>query len=77
MTNKIKLTAEMVRKGENQELYEEYAKKKSQNYEDNLIKCELAGYGYCHDILCNDPMTNVREHVICADIRCANKVTKT
>lgn len=71
MTNKTKLTAEMVRKGENQELYEEYAKKKSQNYEDNLIKCELAGYGYCHDILCNDPMTNVREHVICADIRYA------
>ena len=71
MTNKTKLTAEMVRKGEHQELYEEYAKKKSQNYEDNLIKCELAGYGYCHDILCDDPMTSVREHVIGADIRYA------
>lgn len=27
MTNKTKLTAEMVRKGEHQELYEEYAKR--------------------------------------------------
>lgn len=44
MTNEIKLTTEMIRNGEHQELYEEYAKKKSRNYEDNLIKCELAGY---------------------------------
>ena len=71
MTKEIKLTTEMIRNGEHQELYEEYAKKKSQNYEDNLIKCELAGYGYCHDILCNDPQTIVREHVISSDVRYA------
>lgn len=71
MTNEIKLTTEMIRNGEHQELYEEHAKQKSRNYEDNLIKCELAGYGYCHDILCDDPMTSVREHVISSDIRYA------
>lgn len=71
MTNEIKLTTEMIRNGEHQELYEKYAKKKSSNYKDNLIKCELAGYGYCHDILCNDPQTTVREHVISSDIRYA------
>lgn len=71
MTNKTKLTAEMIRKGEHKELYEEYAKKKSRNYMDNHIKCELAGYGYCHDILCKDPMTSVREHVISSDVRYA------
>lgn len=71
MTNKTKLTSEMIRKGEHQELYEEYAKKKSRNYMDNHIKCELAGYGYCHDILCKDPQTTVREHVISSDIRYA------
>lgn len=73
MTDEIKLTTEMIRNGEHQELYEEYAKQKSHNYEDNLIKCELAGYGYCHDILCDDPMTSVREHVIGSDIRYAPK----
>ena len=69
--NEIKLTVEMIRNGEHQELYETYAKKKSRNYEGNAIKCELAGYGYCHGILCKDPMTIVREHVISSDVRYA------
>lgn len=72
MTNQtVELTTEMIQNGEHQELYEEYAKKKARGYMDNHIKCALAGYGYCHDILCDDPMTSVREHVISSDIHYA------
>lgn len=72
MTNQtVELTTEMIQNGEHQELYEEYAKKKARGYMDNHIKCALAGYGYCHDILCDDPVTSVREHVISSDIHYA------
>ena len=72
MTNQtVELTTDMIQNGEHQELYEEYAKKKSRGYMDNHIKCALAGYGYCHDILCDDPVTSVREHVISSDIHYA------
>lgn len=67
----IKLTVEMIQNGEHRELYEKYAKQKSHDYYDNLIKYELASYGYCHDILCNNPQTTVRKHVISSDIRYA------
>lgn len=67
----VVLTTDMIQNGEHQELYEEYAKKKSRGYMDNHIKCALAGYGYCHDILCDDPVTSVREHVISSDIHYA------
>ena len=69
----VKLTTEMIQNGEHQELYEEYARKKTQSNNDLHIKYALAAYGYCHDILCNDPMTCVREHVISSDIRYAPK----
>ena len=69
----VELTIEMIQNGEHQELYEEYAKKKAQSNNNLHIKYTLAEYGYCHDILCNDPMTCVREHVICSDIRYAPK----
>ena len=69
----VKLTTEMIQNGEHQELYEEYAKKKAQSNNDLHIKYALAADGYCHDILCNDPMTCVREHVIGSDIRYAPK----
>lgn len=74
MTNQtVELTIEMIQNGEHQELYEEYAKKKAESNNDLHIKYALAEYGYCHDILCNDPMTSVREHVISSDIRYAPK----
>ena len=69
----VELTTEMVQNGEHQELYEEYAKKKALSNNDLHVKYTLAEYGYCHDILCNDPMTSVREHVISSDIRYAPK----
>lgn len=69
----VELTTDMICKGEHQELYEEYAKKKAQSNNDLHVKYALAEYGYCHDILCNDPMTCVREHVISSDIRYAPK----
>lgn len=69
----VKLTTEMIQNGEHQELYEEYAKKKAQSNNDLHIKYALAAYGYCLDILCNDPMTCVRKHVISSDIRYAPK----
>lgn len=34
---------------------------KSRNYEDNLIKCELADYRYCHNILGKDPQTTAQK----------------
>lgn len=67
----IKLTVEMIQNSEHRELYEKYTKQKSHDYYDNLIKYELASYGYCHDILCNNPQTTVRKHVISSDIRYA------
>lgn len=69
----VVLTTDMVQNGEHQELYEEYAKKKAESHNDLHVKYALAEYGYCHDILCHDPMTCVREHVISSDIRYAPK----
>ena len=69
----VELTTDMVQNGEHQELYEEYAKKKAESNNDLHVKYALAEYGYCHDILCKDPMTCVREHVISSDIRYAPK----
>lgn len=69
----VKLTTDMIQNGEHQELYKEYAQKKAQSNNDLHIKYALVEYGYCHDILCNDPMTSVREHVISSDIRYAPK----
>lgn len=69
----VVLTTDMVQNGEHQELYEEYAKKKAESHNDLHVKYALAEYGYCHDILCHDPMTCVREQVISSDIRYAPK----
>ena len=69
----IILTPEMVKRGQHQELYTEWAKKESNNSDIRKVKVALAEQGHCLDILATDTYEEVREAVILRDIRYAQK----
>lgn len=73
MTDELNLTTEMVRRGQRSELYEQWAKKKSNSSKIRDIKVALAEQGYCLDILATDTYEEVREAVVLKDIRYAQK----
>lgn len=73
MTEEIILTPEMVKRGQHQELYTEWAKKESNNSDIRKVKVALAEQGHCLDILATDTYEEVREAVILRDIRYAPK----
>lgn len=73
MTEEQNLTTEMVERGQHPELYEQWAKKKSNSSKIRDIKVALAEQGYCLDILATDTYEEVREAVVLKDIRYAQK----
>ena len=73
MTEEIILTPEMIKRGQHQELYTEWAKKESNNSDIRKVKVALAEQGHCLDVLATDTYEEVREAVILRDIRYAPK----
>lgn len=69
----IILTPEMIKRGQHQELYTEWAKKESNNSDIRKVKVALVEQGHCLDILATDTYEEVREAVILRDIRYAQK----